>query len=221
MGLFSWIPGVGDLIDTLTGEKANQYNDKALGLEEQKLKYQQEGADRLRQIFETLWGKVKSFDQSGGFDPNARVERATERFNKNAEHQQRTLGAGLTAAGYKPTDSEVKYNTNRLGRAQAHDLAVTQDQAAQGALSDQLNAYRATDPSLIGQSSAMVGNGTDTLAGAYSNMAANNQGPGLAGLFSTILPFLKPGSKMRTGWGSTALGLPGDRMNSDGSYGGM
>ncbi len=220
MGLFSWIPGVGGLIDTLTGEKQNEYNGKALSLEEQKLRYQQQGADRLKQIFEQLWGQVQNFDKGGGFDPNARVAKATDRFNKNAEHQQRVLGAGLTAAGYNPNDSEVKYNTDRLGRQQAYDLAQAQDQAEKGALSDKLNAYRATDPSLVSQAGQMFGNAADSSANLNLMLGQQNAGGGLGGLFTSILPFLK--GKGKSGWGSVSLGegMPGDRQNWDGSYGG-
>jgi len=205
------------------GKEAGKRQDKALSLEEQKVQYEQQRAQQLQQIFSQLWGKVDSAAKNGMFDPNARVEKATERFNKNAEHQQRSLGAGLAAAGYKPTDSEVKYNTNRLGRAQVYDLAQTQDQAAKSALSDELNAYRATDPSLLTQAGQMFGNSTDTLASMNYNIGQQNQ-PNLSGLFQNILPFLnKRGNTSRSGWGSSAIGnigLPGDKMNSDGSYGG-
>lgn len=220
MGLFSFIPVVGDLIDAVTGQKQQDYNNQALSLEQQKLAYQQQGADRLKQIFEQLWGKVKSAEQGGMFDPNARVERATERFNKNATQQQKVLGAGLTAAGYKPTDSEVAYNTNRLARTQAYDLAQTQDQAAKSALEDELNAYRSTDPSLVAQAGQIFGNAADSSANLNLALGQQNSGQGLGGLFSSILPFFTKG---KSGWSSSSLSgvnpvNQGRNINYDGQF---
>lgn len=185
-GIGEILGGLG-LIQNFLGQKdANNQRNRALSIEERKAELEQQQQQKLIAEFDKIQGLVDAARKRGVYDPNKWAEAYAKDFHKGAETLQNRNLAQLTSMGYKPTDSEFKYNTDRLDRTLNHDLAVGEGRARENAVNAEANALQMGNGAL-GAAQGWTPN--SNVAQMYLNGSANST-PDWGSVISGILPLL-------------------------------
>lgn len=132
----------------LAQKDANSARDRALSIEEQKAQLDAEQQRKLIDQYDQIQKIVNGARMKGVYDPNLWAKNFGDQFQKGAEVITKRQNRELDARGYKPTDSEFKYRTDKLDRTLNHDLAVGQMGARQNAVAAEAGAMQLGNPSL-------------------------------------------------------------------------
>lgn len=173
--------GAAGLLSGMKGQKKAEGQLKAANANQAKL------TDRLIKLYDILFGKVKTADDQGQFDPAAAIAQLTRESNRNEATEAQNLGGAFRTAGYAPGDSELGVRMTELGRRYKSDLDDKKLGIRRQSFMDKLNAYSAIGGQQLG---GPLNAAAQQVGYAQNNLA--NAGAGAGGFFQSLMGALRP-----------------------------
>jgi hypothetical protein len=136
-------------------------------------------------LFKMMKETVLTMDKLGQFDPEKQIAQLDKDVSKNQGRDMGNLGAGLSAAGYRPGDSEIgtRMDAIALKHRDYRDRLATDIRA--NAATQKLNAY-----------GMLNGGQLNPGIGAYGNrMESVQQPPSSAEFYQALMPFFNSQNK--------------------------
>lgn len=171
----------------LVGMIANQdSNRRAQNNVDENQEAQDRILDRQTGLFDLIQGIVQQADKDGQFDPDRMLAQLDKDVAQSKGRDMGALGAGLSAAGYKPGDSEVgtRMDDIALKYQDYRDRQATD--IRQNSFLQKLNAYQGIGGQQLNPALSVYGQ-------RAGDAQQNVQNP--MGFFQSIMPFLQGGNR--------------------------
>jgi hypothetical protein len=171
----------------------NEQNRKSNNAQKDARKGQDALMQRQIDLFDMLQRVVTDADKGGQFDPERQIAQLDKDVAKNQGRDMGNLGAGMSAAGYRPGDSEIGTRMDSVGLKYRDYRNRTANDIRTNSFLRKLQAYQGIGGQQLNPALSVYGQREHDAMGSMGNPS---------NFFSSIMPFLnKPQQQGQQGGG--------------------
>jgi hypothetical protein len=170
----------------------NEQNRKSNNAQKDARKGQDALMQRQIDLFDMLQRVVTDADKGGQFDPERQIAQLDKDVAKNQGRDMGNLGAGMSAAGYRPGDSEIGTRMDSVGLKYRDYRNRTANDIRTNSFLQKLQAYQGIGGQQLNPALSVYGQREHDAMGMAGNPS---------NFFQSIMPFLQPQKQGQQGGG--------------------